>query len=78
MNQPNQLIRIVNPETGDEVTTTRKVLANYYDHQGYVEKEDDSDDRAPFLEISPAIPKSTRQPALRGAAKAAADKKAAK
>lgn len=76
MNQ-NELILIVNPETGDSLRTTRKVLGSYYGHQGYIEAPDEEDmDGAPFIEVSPI--KSTRQPALRGAAKAAAEKKAAK
>ena len=78
MNQPNELINLVNPETGDRVQTTRKVLETYYGHQGYVEEVPDDDERAPFLEVSPPKFQSQRQPALRGAAKIAADKKAAK
>lgn len=80
MNQPNELIEIVNLETGDRVRTTRKVLASYYEHQGYVEADDHAEEvpRGPFLEVSPPKIASTRQPALRGAAKLAAEKKAAK
>ena len=77
MNQLTEQINLINPETGDRVRTTRKVLDTYYAQQGYVEELPDDDDNAPFLEVSPAI-SSNRRPALRGAAKLAADKKAAK
>ena len=80
MNQPNELINLINQDTGDRVRTTRKVLDSYYSHQGYVEEADLADEeegRAPFLEVSPPKIASNRQP-LRGAAKASANKKAAK
>ena len=78
MNQLTEQINLINPETGDRVRTTRKVLDTYYGQQGYVEELPDDDDAPPFLEVSLPKFQSHRQPALRGAAKIAADKKAAK